>query len=520
MTNQEDRAFPVCFKCYKYPLIELSFEKPGNVDINCSCGNKELIPIKDYLIKIKENTNEINIISVCKEHDNFPYQFFCLSCVTHLCPECQKKHNKLHEIISLEKLNYELIKDQLTKAHEHVEQYFVTLKDEYINELKQAIDNIEKAYKKADETNREILSMVDLIMKSYNPKYPNYYVETNIISNTRFDILPFGNQTSKEKTIDTGKKNLDKLLKYFNSFSILTDFHLVEGKRFTEVNTLMEDESINSLIPLQDRRYAAVCGHNILIYTLSPFEKVMTIEGHTDTINYVDQLDNGNLISCGFDLTIRVWSITKDSYKLLHTIENTHKKMIWKVIGLSNNRIASCSFDTTVKIWKSEEPYDLIAELTGHKSDVTCIYELSGKELLLSVSFDNTMRVWNLSSYECEHVIKGVKSRWANSLIELEDNIIISGGYNMLEVVDLNTYKVTQSLKDSNLDGLYSLVQLRDENVYCGCNGKIIKYDIDSNKINVIVKKAHTSGITTMIKLNDYMFVSTSIDRSIKIWNY
>ena len=142
--------------------------------------------------------------------------------------------------------------------------------------------------------------------------------------------------------------------------------------------------------------------------------------------------------------------------------------MIWKVIGLSNNRMASCSFDTTVKIWKSEEPYDLIAELTGHKSDVTCIYELSGKELLLSVSFDNTMRVWNLSSYECEHVIKGVKSRWANSLIELEDNIIISGGYNMLEVVDLNTYKVTQSLKDSNLDGLYSLVQLRDENVYCG----------------------------------------------------
>ena len=194
------------------------------------------------------------------------------------------KHNKLHEIISLEKLNYELIKDQLTKAYEHVEQYFVTLKDEYINELKQAINNIEKAYKKADETNREILSMVDLIMKSYNPQYPNYYVETNIISNTRFDILPFGNQTSKEKTIDIGKKNLDKLFKYFNSFSILMDFHLVEGKRFTEVNTLMEDESINSLIPLQDRRYAAVCGHNILIYTLSPFEKVMTIEGHTDTI--------------------------------------------------------------------------------------------------------------------------------------------------------------------------------------------------------------------------------------------
>lgn len=520
MTNQEDKAFPICFKCYKYPLIEVSFEKQGNVDINCSCGNKEQISIKDYLTKIKENTKEINTHSFCKEHDNSPYQFYCLSCETHLCPECQKKHNTLHEIVSLEKVNYELIKEQLIKAHEHIDKYFVTLKDEYINELKQAITNLESAYKNANEVNQDILSLIELIMKSYNPKYPNYYVETNIISNTRFNVLPFGNPNTKEKTIDTSKKSLDKVLKYFKSFSILTDFHLVEGKRFTEMNSINENEGVNTLIPLQDRRYAAACGRNILIYTLYPFEKVMTIEGHKDIVNYVDQLDNGNLISSGFDLSIRVWSTTKDSYKLLNTIENAHKKIVWKIIGISKNRMATCSFDTTVKIWKSEEPYDLVAELTGHKSDVTCIHELVGRDLLLSVSFDGTMRVWSLSSYECEHVIKGVKSRWGNSLIELEDNIIVSGGYNMIEVVDLNTYKVTQSIEDNNLQGLYSLVQLRDENVYCGCKGKIIKYDLDSNKIHVIVKKAHTSGISTMLKINDYMFISSSIDRSIKIWNY
>ena len=90
----------------------------------------------------------------------------------------------------------------------------------------------------------------------------------------------------------------------------------------------------------------------------------------------------------------------------------------------------------------------------------------------------------------------------------------------MIEVVDLNKNKVKQFIKYDKLEGVHSLIQLRDQNIYCGCKEKILKYDIENNTLSVIVKKAHTSTISAMLKINEHMFISSSSDKTIKLWNY
>ena len=76
----------------------------------------------------------------------------------------------------------------------------------------------------------------------------------------------------------------------------------------------------------------------------------ITLEGHTDCVYYISQLDNNKLISCSWDETIKIWSITQSSYQCDYTINNAHSDYIWKVIPLRNNRIASCPFNVLIRL--------------------------------------------------------------------------------------------------------------------------------------------------------------------------
>ena len=89
---------------------------------------------------------------------------------------------------------------------------------------------------------------------------------------------------------------------------------------------------------------------------------------------------------------------------MITQIKNAHDLCINKVIKLSNNRIASCSDDKTVKIWKSDPPYSdtPIKVLTGHSGRVNCLVYLTERNKLLSVSVDKTLRLWDISTYQCE----------------------------------------------------------------------------------------------------------------------
>ena len=38
----------------------------------------------------------------------------------------------------------------------------------------------------------------------------------------------------------------------------------------------------------------------------------ITLEGHTDCVYYISQLDNNKLISCSWDETIKIWTLSSD----------------------------------------------------------------------------------------------------------------------------------------------------------------------------------------------------------------
>ncbi|XP_021002765.2 telomerase protein component 1 isoform X3 [Parasteatoda tepidariorum] len=73
----------------------------------------------------------------------------------------------------------------------------------------------------------------------------------------------------------------------------------------------------------------------------------------------------------------------------------SHTSAITFVCFGGKSRICTASNDTTLNIWSSED-YSLISVLKGHRQSVTCCCADPTGGVLLSSSWDNTVRLWSL----------------------------------------------------------------------------------------------------------------------------
>ena len=206
-------------------------------------------------------------------------------------------------------------------------------------------------------------------------------------------------------------KNIDELIKYYNEYNIIIDSVKIEDIK--NIKTITGNTGyVYSLLHLKDGRVAS-CSNDKTIRIYDPsndYHCDQVIERHSESINSICQLDDGTIVSCSDDKSIMIGD---------YTINNAHDDLILKVITLPNNRIASCSADKTIKIWKSNPPYsDIpIKVLEGHINNVISLLYIKERDVMISGSDDETLRLWNMSTYQCENVIEGVECSSTNALI-------------------------------------------------------------------------------------------------------
>ena len=61
----------------------------------------------------------------------------------------------------------------------------------------------------------------------------------------------------------------------------------------------------------------------------------MIIKEHNGYISYIIQLSSGELVSCSYDKTIKLYNIKGVQYEVLQTL-NYHKDYVYKIIELNN----------------------------------------------------------------------------------------------------------------------------------------------------------------------------------------
>ena len=286
-----------------------------------------------------------------------------------------------------------------------------------------------------------------------------------------------------------------------------------------QVKTISEHtDYVYSLLHLKDGRVASCSdGKTIRIYDPSnDYHCDQVIKRHSKGILSICQLDDGTIVSGPLD------AIMIGDY----TIKSAHDDLITKVITLPNNRIASCSYDKTIKIWKSNPPYSdtPIKVLTGHSNSATSLLYMKERDIMLSGSADETLLLWNMSTYQCITVIEGVQCCFPNSLYQIDKDRVIVGGVNSFSIVNIDKCVIEKRIKDKSLGYVACFLKLRDnKTILCGCYNLIFCffcfYDMNTEQYKITYDNHHR-GITDLLLIDDNTFLSCSFDGNIKVWRY
>lgn len=497
----------LCPNCFSYPLISFSTDSIEKIFIQCHyCKYNDNYSIHSYLHLMQKVKFEI-------PEDNQIYPFFCSKCCMYLNENFNNNFHKLHKIINLsETISTDFVKDKIKEGYNFINNYCCDLKLNKIKELLNSINQIEYSFISFKSLNTNILQLLESVIINYEMKTHDYYLRYNLIKLHEIYIYKCKNYN-----------DVEGIIHYFNNYSFFHDLP-VDISTFKRKNTITEHKmSILCILLLNDGRLASCSmDKTIKIFNLKNLRCDMTITGHSYSISSITQLSNDKLISASWDKTIKIWTIFKTTYKLDYSIDQAHINWIRKVISLSNNRIASCSLDGLIKIWNSNPPYNTIQTLKGHSKGVNSIIQMKGKELLISGSFwDNILCLWSLVSYQLITIINGVQCFNNNCLVELNNNIIISGGDKVLFIVNVSKCIIEKKIINDQLGYVWSFMILRDQKILCGCTEGIIGiYDIVKNSLIFYDKRIHKRSITGLIQIAPHQLISCSEDNNITVWEY
>ena len=141
---------------------------------------------------------------------------------------------------------------------------------------------------------------------------------------------------------------------------------------------------------------------------------------------------------------------------------------------------------------------------------------------MLSGSRDDTLRIWNMSTYQCDKEIEGVECYSTNSLYQIDKDRVIVGGVNSFSIVNIDKCVIENRIEDESLGYVECFLKLREnKTILCGCNNNAIFcfYDMNTEQYK-ITKNNHKSFISDLLFKDDNTFLSCSWDKTIKVWRY
>jgi serine/threonine protein kinase len=181
--------------------------------------------------------------------------------------------------------------------------------------------------------------------------------------------------------------------------------------------------AVYGMCPVGQSAIAITCGgsdHIVHVYDSQKGTPVAKLTGHTDTVHGVCTLPDGRLASCGYDQTVRIWTIATRSCEL---VLKGHVGHVYDVCALRDGRLASGGVDGKIRIWDTTTG-TCVGELVGHSKPVFPLI-LMPDGRLLSGSDDRTFRVWDVDSMTCLRTVSG-HGRWPSGLGLLPNGRVVA----------------------------------------------------------------------------------------------
>jgi len=325
----------------------------------------------------------------------------------------------------------------------------------------------------------------------------------------------------------------------------------LESKHFGKINAIAFSSNLSIMI-------SASMDKKIIVWqTSKSLTHKYDLKGHSKQIESIAILNKDIIATASDDQMIKLWNITYSHLKPILTLTHLHTDNINSLTFLENGNLISASKDKTVIIW-DKNGYNNQTFLCGHFKSVICLLAIN--QYILSGSCDKTIIVWNIYSMTYNRTIKG-HTDCVNALVEYKRKYVLSGSDDKtVKIWDLASFSLIKTLNQySDVNALASFYSINNcyfsiasgsniinygEKYYnkinitlsssfqqitklailsngdfisASQNGKILFFNKTFNETNKI--DAHKQNITSLLILSDDRFVSGSCDKLIKIWD-
>ena len=323
----------------------------------------------------------------------------------------------------------------------------------------------------------------------------------------------------------TEKELNSKLKEYKSSYS----------RRKEKLNAVIIDAFNNNQLNEEESKIVETSAYDSAI-NLNPSSYIEFMRFYNEFIRFYNAITRNNQI-INLNMSKKSWITPKVTILKEHIERGTGFSLIRlnaTCLAVSNKYIIS-NLNNKIKIWDLSTFEFTILE--GHTEKVNCVAvsgiinttdefgNIISKQYIISGSSDNTIKIWDLSTFELVASLEGHTDNV--NCVAVSNKYIISGSYdNTIKIWDLFTFKLVASLEGHTESVLSIAVSDIDNNpdnigkqyIISGSWDKTIKiWNLSTFKL-VATLKEHAS--VRYVKSNDNYIVSSSDDNITKLWKF
>lgn len=346
------------------------------------------------------------------------------------CNKCRKQFLSgiINDEIKIQKSMNE-IKRNLKKAQQHIDDYYIKLKNQIITELNEKIKIVTKSFNENYSFHQSIFTLIEQLLSISNK---------NISDKVKKSLNNLTNFTFPKLNIDN-LNNLDEKVKAITYF-YQNKFIISEQKK--EIKNLFSDIKIttvaNKLFQLTDQRFLYYSEENITIFNQYNFQPEISLLYPYGQIICVSEIDKNTLLIGSQQIYFCFFDNNHCSFKQF-PINITQ---LVNILYLKSKQILTCFLDK-ICISEGVSPYNTIKNIRI-SSSLPKVMELDDGRIFVVTQGQGTQLLFlNQKNFECKKVIcpNIIKNlSYLNSIIELNNKKIILSTKN--DIIILNPYTI------------------------------------------------------------------------------
>ena len=497
--------------CSKYEILSQNLK---DFYVECSLENKESPSLKNWELHLSKGKikSKDSIIEEIQNEQN--YLSLVYMKVVKQIQTLEELFSKMRiQIEKLFKWDEAIKKELLIFCPKLFDDFYIAKNTIYTNPMENFSNYIQN---KLDPVTQHFLKIFPELDNSYK-LINKIYIDNNLIINSLiYKILTRTNKSQNKlnNNINNINENDKQFFSYKKPVMIPKYGYLFQYDKYkTKFNYNKSYKCSNAHIGTTEcicelnNGNIASCGNDLTIKLWQKYsnEPYASLFGHTGTILSILQLKNGLLASASADKTIRIWDI-----KILQPVKilTEHQESVIKLIQLKNSKFISCSVDGTLRIYDPLQNY-ASAMLKGHKDAVESVVELQ-TGVIASCSLDEHIRIWDTYMKKCQKKIK-VKRTLIDIDYYITGDLLVISGDRRLMIINYELGKIINEYVSSN--EIYCLCHSNDGKIFLGCNKGEVKI-LNKKFQNITTLKIHNDVISSMRLFKNQMLCTSSWDGS------